>query len=334
MIFPPTASAADYFTSHLNCVATSSASSCWYRFSDAVKAATNNVISDAPDTMPSYFSPDWDALQHRMEAANPNLTGMLASDVDYSGNGVLIIAMGGCQRNPLPSPSGNINLNTEVWGFFDNRVNSGVSFNSCQMSFSQHSDGNGTSLPAQTNIPSAGSLAEDVTSVKFYHNPTTAEASAFCQVSLTCIYQSVPRKMLSARQTKMSWKIRNNTNLPLYINHVDNGSVETVTGVKSCAWIDLPSDHLKPDQTWTVTRWSAGNCGSNLGLQPASATKYHLNIGIRFYENVFGGVDAAYLPGTKGLISKITIGDGDGIQKVVVSCRPLGRDRCLNIRDH
>ncbi|QWA26759.1 hypothetical protein [Streptomyces osmaniensis] len=173
------AHAADAFPSPINCVDNGSGTrKCFGSFRDAVKAATNNVVTDAPVVVPEYYTSTFYNLRDRMTEANPNLSAILFSDSGFKGNGVIIVERGSCKaknnpEHPVPGDMGGLFLWKDFGGIFDNHVNSGVGLNNCLIAF--HADpyytGIYTSPAREVNLVNTP-LVDQVTSVRVW-NPNT-----------------------------------------------------------------------------------------------------------------------------------------------------------------
>ncbi|MFJ9821729.1 hypothetical protein ACIRU3_42095 [Streptomyces sp. NPDC101151] len=199
-VLPATsAHAADGFTTPTYCVKTSTIDNCYTSFTSAVSAATNNIVNDAPATMPATYTSSWSTLRTRMEQANSSLSGILFSDVNNTGKGVAIFAQGGCQAatNPNYDPAWNnflingehqklytyagVNLNTVMGARFDNKVNSVLGLNKCAIGLATDPNHTGSVWPAAgywSNVPFSAS--NGATSIRFFHSPTFEEASKAC----------------------------------------------------------------------------------------------------------------------------------------------------------
>lgn len=201
-VLPATSARADSFTSPTYCVLNDITQMCYASFTDAVKAATNNRVTDAPAVKPVNGSSDWTNLKLRMERANPTLSAFLFSDWNWDGKGILIVAKGGCQdaTNPDYDPYLNnflinggkqklynyvtVNLNEVNNGVFDNKVESAIGLNKCAVAAGRDPNLTGAHVNA-TSAPNGMSsrFTNGVTSVRLFHNPTNAEVSKACDTA-------------------------------------------------------------------------------------------------------------------------------------------------------
>ncbi|MFD8230274.1 hypothetical protein ACFV16_40315, partial [Streptomyces massasporeus] len=137
-----------------------------------------------------------------MEQANPALSGMLFSDVNYTGKGVAIFALGGCKLSEMTNPTydpylnnflvnggrqklyyyNSANLNTVMGGRFDNKVSSTLGLNKCAVGTAADPNHGGSFNPAAAY--KAGLYFSDpsngASSVRFFHEPTNEEVSKAC----------------------------------------------------------------------------------------------------------------------------------------------------------
>ncbi|MGP3690635.1 hypothetical protein ACTVZO_39095 [Streptomyces sp. IBSNAI002] len=151
---------------------------CVADFRALVKVATFGKVQDGPLTAPSGQAA-LTALTRRMEQANPYLSSMHFSNPDWSGS-VLSIAANGC-RGDMPRPA-IMNLH-QIDPNFDNRVNSEIGMNICQVSPAEHPNRTGYVGHARPigwhNQGTA--LFNQITSISYYPTPTQAEAAKACK---------------------------------------------------------------------------------------------------------------------------------------------------------
>ncbi|MFE9565980.1 hypothetical protein ACFYM0_33290 [Streptomyces sp. NPDC006487] len=143
-----------------------------------MKIATFGTVQDAPLTPPSGQAA-LDTLRKRMEQANPYLSSMHFSNPDWSGS-VLSIAANGCKGGMTRPAIMNIN---RIDASFDNRVNSEIGMNGCQVSPAEHPDRTGYighARPIGWHNPGTA-LYNQITSISYYPTPTVAEAAKACK---------------------------------------------------------------------------------------------------------------------------------------------------------
>lgn len=87
-------------------------------------------------------------------------------------------------------------MNTVFGGRFDNRLNAGVGFHDCQVSFAEHPDRAGYTTPARKAIAQGPGavLYNQTASVAFLHTPTAVEAATACgDGSANCSFRTTSR---------------------------------------------------------------------------------------------------------------------------------------------
>lgn len=150
---------------------------CADNFRELVKIATFGRVVDAPLTPPGGWQAA-EALSRRMEQANQYLSSIHFSNPDWTGN-VLSIAANGC-KGDMTRPA-IMNLN-QIDPNFDNRVNSEVGMNGCQVSPAQHPNHTGITgdgRPTGWHNPGTN-LYNEITSVYYYPTPSREEAAKAC----------------------------------------------------------------------------------------------------------------------------------------------------------
>ncbi|MEV7418372.1 hypothetical protein [Streptomyces sp. NPDC089919] len=152
--------------------------SCFKTFRELVNAASFGAVQDAPLTPPGGAAATL-ALSARMEKGNKYLSSMHFANPDWTGN-VLSIAANGCKGDmPLPAVMNFHVINSA----FDNRVNSEVGMNGCQVSPAadpNHTGYVGHARPIGWHN-SGTALYNQITSVSYYRTPTRDEAAKACQ---------------------------------------------------------------------------------------------------------------------------------------------------------
>ncbi|MFI8106405.1 hypothetical protein [Streptomyces sp. NPDC086023] len=168
---------------------------CAPNFRELVRVATFGGVTDAPLMPPGGWQAT-DSLSKRMETYNPYLSSMHFSRSDWTGN-VLSIAANGCKGN-MPRP-GVMNLHL-IDASFDNRVNSEVGMNQCQVSPAQHPGHTGITgdaRPIGWHDPGTN-LYNEITSVYYYPTPTREEAAKACAAgTATCTLKNYKATIVS-----------------------------------------------------------------------------------------------------------------------------------------
>ncbi|MER6076439.1 hypothetical protein ABT187_48680 [Streptomyces sp. NPDC001817] len=174
--------------------------SCASNFRDLVKIATFGSVQDAPLTPPGGLTA-LESLRNRMEQANPYLSSIHFSNPDWTGS-VLSIAANGCKGN-MPRPA-VMNLNV-IDPDFDNRLNSEIGMNQCQVSPAQNPDRKGYFGDARPyGWHDAGTdLYNQITSFSYYPTPTQAEAAKACSIGAAiCRLETVSQASVVSGEAK------------------------------------------------------------------------------------------------------------------------------------
>ncbi|MGP3689564.1 hypothetical protein ACTVZO_33530 [Streptomyces sp. IBSNAI002] len=203
---------------------------CYDTFRELIREATDYEIQDAPLVAPPGGPAATATLRAAMESVSRSYSGMHFSEPDYTGD-VLLVWNGGCRargdKRLLPD------LSTWAGGKFNDRLNSQIGMNGCQIGLAEDPDYGGSRQAALPfgQQPAGNTLHGKMTSAAYYYSPTTLDVTADCgNGNADCTYTAETRA-LGKSSPKLVADVNNCTSIEQQQNITWTKSIETSTTV-------------------------------------------------------------------------------------------------------